>query len=189
MRDEDTWFTPEELATVRNRLVALLVVLFGAPAVAFATFVGGPLAGAAVGGAAVVLGGVLWWYNRAFERTAALRFTGDAIQYRRGVWFRQQSDVPYRRITNVTTSQGPLARWVGAGGISVQTTGHSGQTGAELAVGGLPDYEELKDQLMSKVRATDGAGAADVPADDRDRDAAADDELLAEVRRIRELLE
>lgn len=188
MREEGVWFTPEELATVRNRVAAIFVAVFGLPAVVVAA-VFGAIVGVAVTAVVVAVGGALWWYNRAFERTAALRFTDDAIQYRRGVWFRQQSDVPYRRITNVTTSQGPLERWVDAGGISVQTAGQSGQTGAELSVTGLPDYEELKQQLMSKVRATSGVDAADVPADQRERDTPADDELLAEVRRIRELLE
>jgi hypothetical protein len=54
-------------------------------------------------------------------------------------------------------------------------------------VSGLPDYEALKEQLMENVRAVHGDATAGRSTQAATR--SADDELLSEVRRIRELLE
>ncbi|MXR19407.1 PH domain-containing protein [Halobacterium bonnevillei] len=186
MRPENQWFTPEELAAVRNRFVAVLFVLVAVPLVAGAV-VADLVVGGVVAAAVLALTAFLVWYNRAFERSAALRFTADAIEYRRGVWYKQHSEVPYSRITNVTTSQGPIQRMLDAGSLEVQTAGQSGQAGAELAVSGLPDYEALKEQLMENARAVHGDATAGRSTQTATR--SDEYELLSEVRRIRELLE
>lgn len=189
MRQRNEWFQPEHLASLRNVYVVLFLVIAGAPT-AIGVYFATPLASVAVLGVAVLTLVFFLWYNRAFERSAAYRLTPEEIQYRRGVWIKKQSEVPYKRITNVTTSEGPVQRWDGAGSVEIHTAGHSAQAGAEMKVQGVEDYEAIKEQVMDEVRARRGVAEDEATAE---RPAGAGDlgdaDLLVEVRRIRELLE
>ena len=137
----------------------------------------------------------LTWWIPAFYRTAAYRFTDDEIEYRRGVFFQQKTTVPYNRITNVNASQGPIQRFVDAGSVGIHIAGYGGQMGAELSISGVSDYEELKDQVLAKVRRRRPAAteSGDESYDDArpptGRQADWPPEELTELRRIRELLE
>jgi len=197
MRPEHEWFKPEQLTRYYFAIEALVLLpILGVVAVLaysgvlweinrWVLYVGG-------GGLLVAVALVTWWIP-AFYRTADYRLTDDEIEYRRGVFFRQKTTVPYNRITNVDVVQGPIQRLVGAGAVGVHTAGYAGQVGAELTIGGVGDAEEIKDQVLAKVRrrppeATEGDDAA-VPTPERrvaDPDSAA---VLVELRRIRELLE
>jgi membrane protein YdbS with pleckstrin-like domain len=197
MRPENEWFKPEKLTPYFFLYEALAVV--GLAAVATAVVVFAPpsdlptWALALVGALVVGAFAYLTWWIPAFYRTAAYRLTDDAIEYRRGVFYRQRTTVPYNRITNVDAYQGPVQRIVGAGSVGVHTAGYGGQMGAELTVGGVADFDDVKAQVLGKVRrrppeATEAEadGDADHPPVSGGTDAAA---MLAELRRIRELLE
>jgi len=206
MRPENEWFKPEKLeryyfAVEGLALLFLLgvVAILGVSGVLFeinrwVLLVAGVLV--------LVVFGFLTWWIPAFFRTADYRLGDDELEYRRGVFFRQKTTVPYDRITNVNAAQGPLQRLVGAGAVGIHTAGYGGQTGAELTIGGVGDYEEIKDQILTKVRgrppmATESGGTADPSGDFTDRTGrrpdeatgVGSDELLVELRRIRELLE
>jgi len=195
MRPENEWFKPERLrryyAVYEAIALATSVAVGGALAVTGILTAVQPwvmLVGAAA--AAVAFGYLTWWIP-AFYRTADYRFTHDEIEYRRGVFFRQKTTVPYDRITNVGVSQGPIQRVVNAGAVGIHTAGYGGQAGAELTVGGVSDYEEIKEQILAKVRerparATEGEESAGPGRATPESEAA---EILAELRRIRELLE
>ncbi len=62
----------------------------------------------------------LWWIG-AYFRSISYRFTTSAIIWERGVWFRRSGTIPYRRITAVTVTKGPLSRFLGISRITVQT--------------------------------------------------------------------
>lgn len=194
MRPENEWFRPEKLAklwTVYTAIATVLVILPLGAGAAYLAMTADEIVPVAIGmvGAvgAVVLVLFLFWYVRAFERSAAYRLAPEEIQYRRGVWVKKESAVPYRRITNATTSQGPIQRWVDAGAVQIHTAGHSGEMSAELTVSGIPDYDDVNEQIMSKLRSTrlTGDEGDDVPSARE----TGDGDLLAEVRQIRELLE
>jgi uncharacterized membrane protein YdbT with pleckstrin-like domain len=145
-----------------------------------------------VGLVVTAFGFVTWWIP-AFYRTAAYRLTDDELEYERGVFFQQKTTVPYNRITNVNASQGPLQRLVGAGAVGIHTAGFGGQTGAELTIGGVADFEDIKNQILDKVRrrppeATEGGDTPGVTPKRTTTETEAP-ELLVELRRIRELLE
>jgi len=201
VRPRNEWFKPERLKRYYFAYEAIaLAILLAVVGVLAAT---GILAAMQpwvppVAGAVLLVGvGYVTWWIRAFYRTADYRFTDDAIEYRRGVLFRQKTTVPYDRITNVGVSQGPIQRLVRVGSVGVHTAGYGGQVGAELTIGGVGDFEEIKDQVLDGVRArparaTEGAEAvdgADVATDDARAAHDASREMLGELRRIRELLE
>jgi hypothetical protein len=194
MRPNNEWFRPEHLASLRNAYVVIFLLVVGVPT-AIGVYFATPLASVAVVAVAIVLLTFFVWYNRAFERSAAYRLTPEEIQYRRGVWIKKQSEVPFKRVTNVTTSEGPIQRWLGAGSVEIHTAGHSAQSGAEMKVQGVEDFEDIKEQVMNEVREHRGVaedeGETGVPRTTGTTDEVSVDgeTLLAEVRRIRELLE
>ncbi|WP_336037251.1 PH domain-containing protein [Halobacterium yunchengense] len=199
MRPENEWFKPEKLTAYYYLYEAVAVVVLVAVGAFLASL--GVLSEAPLWVVSLVvvppvlaLAFLTWWIP-AFYRTAAYRFTDDEIEYRRGVFFQQKTTVPYNRITNVDATQGPVERLVGAGSVGVHTAGYGGQVGAELTVSGVSDYEPIRDQVLSNVRqrrpvATEGGDDATDEAGQpsRDRENLASEEL-AELRRIRELLE
>lgn len=191
MRPKNEWFAPEHLGRLRNVYVVLFLLIAGVPTAIGVYFVT-PLASVGVAAVVIVLLAFFVWYNRAFERSAAYRLTAGEIQYQRGVWIKKQSEVPFKRITNVTTSEGPIQRWVGAGSVEIHTAGRSAQAGAEMKVQGVEDFEEVKEQVMSEVRehrtVAEDEGEAPIEAT-RSASVTGDGDLLDEVRRIRELLE
>jgi len=199
MRPENEWFKPEKLRVYYflyeavgfvilvavGALLASLGVLADAPRWVVGLVLAVPLA---------VFVFLTWWIP-AFYRTTAYRLTDDEIEYRRGVFFQQKTTVPYNRITNVNAAQGPIQRLVDAGSVGIHTAGYTGQTGAELTLTGVSDYEEIKDQVLAKVRQrrpTATEGDDDTLDDERaaiDRSSTLGGEELNELRRIRELLE
>ncbi|KPN29392.1 bacterial membrane flanked domain protein [Halolamina pelagica] len=111
------------------------------------------------------------------------------------MFFQQKTTVPYNRITNVDAAQGPIQRLVDAGSVGIHTAGYAGQTGAELTLTSVSDYDETKGQVLAKLRrrrpaATEGD---DETLDDEravvNRSSTLGGEELSELRRIRELLE
>ncbi|WP_049980176.1 PH domain-containing protein [Halolamina rubra] len=199
MRPENEWFKPEKLRVYYFLYEAIgvgILVAVGGFLASVGAFSDAPLwvSGLVIAVPLAVFVFLTWWIP-AFYRTAAYRLTDDEIEYRRGVFFQQKTTVPYNRITNVNAAQGPIQRLVDAGSVGIHTAGYAGQTGAELTITGVSDYEEIKDQVLTKVRrrrpaATEGD---DETLDDEraavDRSSTLGGEELSELRRIRVLLE
>lgn len=197
MRPQNEWFKPEQLRRYYfvHEAIALAIVLaiVGLLAVTGILTAMNPLVMLVGGAVALVIFGYLTWWIPAFYRTAGYRFTDDEVEYRRGVFFQQKTTVPYNRITNVGVSQGPIERLVNAGAVGIHTAGYGGQTGAELTIGGVSDFEAIQEQILERVRArpakaTESEDLADVASyhETQDDDSGA---MLGELRRIRELLE
>lgn len=107
-----------------------------------------------------------------------------------GVFWRHMVAVPYEKITNVDTSQGPLQRLYGVGTVDVQTAGASLSAEAELRLWGVKDTEEVKETILSRVRSRaeevpeTETGAAEAPGEK-----ATLRDILEELQAIRRALE
>jgi membrane protein YdbS with pleckstrin-like domain len=199
MRAENEWFKPEKLKVyyfLYEVLALVILAVVGGFLTSLGVLADAPtwVVGLVVVPPVAVFAFLTWWIP-AFYRTAAYRFTDDEIEYRRGVFFQQKTTVPYNRITNVNASQGPIQRFVDAGSVGIHTAGYGGQMGAELSISGVSDYEEIKDQVLTKVRRRPPAATESGPetesGDEKaisERDVRTNEELV-ELRRIRELLE
>jgi len=195
MRPENEWFKPEKLKVyfyLYEALVFLILVAVGGFLASLGVLADAPLwvVGLVVVPPLVVFAFLTWWIP-AFYRTADYRLTDEEIEYRRGVFFQQKTTVPYNRITNVNASQGPIQRLVDAGSVGIHTAGYGGQMGAELSISGVSDYEEIKDQVLTRVRRRRPA-ATESGDEERglpESQPASTSEELTELRRIRELLE
>jgi len=60
--------------------------------------------------------------------------------------------IPFHKITNLNTLQGPLERRFDLGHLNVQTAGHGANTSPEGKLVGLDDFDRVKEEIMQKVR-------------------------------------
>jgi uncharacterized membrane protein YdbT with pleckstrin-like domain len=113
------------------------------------------------------------------------------MSWKRGVWFQTTGIVPYNRITNIDIRQGPVMRVLGISTLAVQTAGYSGQAVPEIRIEGMVHAEELRELIRSLVRqpGTNGDGTGGAPARVQTVLLTTDQKILAELVRIRQLLE
>ena len=135
------------------------------------------------------LGFIVYWIPRYYG-TIRYKLTHDEVVWQRGVWFRQTGVVPYNRITNIDTIQGPISRMLGIAALRIQTAGYSGQqTRAEIGMNGIEHFEELRALLMQFIRGKKPAAVETYEAEEKEAAATGTGEILRELVRIRELLE
>jgi len=93
------------------------------------------------------------WYIGAFYRSLEYQIAPEGLKSKKGVFWRKKTTVPYRKITNIDISQGPLERVYGLSKVHIQTAGSSGaeHSQAELVFSGIRDSEDLKDSILSCI--------------------------------------
>lgn len=97
--------------------------------------------------------------------------------------------MPYNRITNVGTHQGPIQRHVGSGQVKIQTAGSSAQTGTELTITGIHNLEEIQQAVVDSVKAKKTSTAVESFEEDDHARGDVNRQILEEIRQIRALLE
>ena len=192
VRQRHEWFGPDALATLyRTYLVGSVVAIMGIPIVVALLLEDAPwFVPAGLTALTITLLAFFWWWAGAYDRSVGFRLTDDEIEFRGGVWWYSQSTVPYSRITNAVTKQGPITRRFGVGSVAIQTAGQGAQSTAELTIQGVADYEDLREQVLESVHEEtgerSGAGSATRLGT---TDEATLDALLDEARAIRRELE
>ncbi len=134
---------------------------------------------------------IAYWIPKYYLSTSYV-FAEREIVVEKGVWWKHKSTVPYNRVTNIDIVQGPLSRHFGLGKIRVQTAGYSAAGGgagaiAEAQIFGVKNFEEVKDFILSMVQgikpvAVEAAAEPLAPIETAEQ-------MLAELRKIREILE
>jgi putative membrane protein len=122
----------------------------------------------------------LWYYPAYFRRISA-RLTTQAVEIRKGVFFRTEATIPLNRITDVRLHDGPVMRYCNVRGLRVETAGQSGtNAGAEGDIIGVVGAEEMRNAILSQRQRVLGADQAAEPA----RGASAEADILTEIRDI-----
>ena len=124
--------------------------------------------------------------------TMRYKFTDDGISMSWGILFRREVIVNYARIQDIHLRSNLIERWLGLGRILVQTA--SGNSGAEMTIEGIKEFELVRDFLYSRMRGVSDAAhhpsAMAQPTDGASPDlAAALLEVAAELREVRKILE
>ncbi len=140
-------------------------------------------------------------YIPLYFDTLTYTIEDDLVMGTRGVLWKKRVTVPFRKITNIDVSQGPVQRLFDLGTIHVQTAGTAGPQGAtaELRIEGMKQFDELRDEILQLLRgffqtsatspaaaAPDARSAAGSVPDHRGADMQA---VVEELRAIRALLE
>ena len=89
-----------------------------------------------------------FWYGREYLRRLSARLTTQALELRKGVFFRSESTIPLNRITDLRMHDGPLMRRYNLRGLKVETAGQSGSTGSEGDMVGVIDAVEFRDAVL-----------------------------------------
>lgn len=96
--------------------------------------------------------------------TMRYQFTAEGISMRWGILFRREIIVNYTRIQDIHLRSNVVERWLGLGRILVQTA--SGNSGAEMTLEGLKEFEAVRDFLYSKMRGVQDPAHRSAPVTD-----------------------
>ena len=122
-----------------------------------------------------------WYYPQYLDRLSA-RLTTQAVEIRKGVFFRKESTIPLNRITDVRLHDGPIMRRYGLRGLKVETAGQAGQNaGSEGDLVGIIDAPAMRDAILRQRQIVLSGEEAPAPAASAP---AGDASLLAEIRDI-----
>jgi len=91
-------------------------------------------------------------YLPAYIKTLKYELSSDDLKLEGGVFWKRRKVIPFHKITNLNTLQGPFERRFGLGHLNVQTAGHGANTGPEGKLVGLENFDRIKEEVMQKVR-------------------------------------
>ena len=91
-------------------------------------------------------------YLPAYVKTLKYELSSEDLRVQGGVFWRRKKVIPFHKITNLNTLQGPFGRRFGLGHLNVQTAGHGANTSPEGKLVGLEDFDAIKEEVMAKVR-------------------------------------
>ncbi len=127
--------------------------------------------------------------------------TDRSMRLRRGVLHLTETTITYENVQNVTVEQGPLQRFFGIADVAVLTAGGGGHGpggkgggGDHLGrIEGVDNAHQIRDLIMTRVRASRSAGLGDDPHRAESNQQSSSDRAwtpahLTELRRIRDLL-
>lgn len=118
------------------------------------------------------------------------------VYVRKGIIRITRKHVPFRTITNISTTAGPFDRLFGIGNVNIETAGYSGkQSGPEEKLEGFEFYEELRDFILQELRTFRAPYATGTEVVSRHEEPVPrlpdtlDDEILLTLREMREILQ
>ncbi len=130
-------------------------------------------------------------YMKAYWKKFHFTYDNDEIRVYSGVWWYKQVIIPFSRITHINLMQGPWQRPRGLSTLKIQTAGRSGDANPESQLWSQKDYENLREDLISKIARTRLKGMGDGTVDteeDRVTESAADldtqKEMIAILKQI-----
>ncbi|MFX0125235.1 MAG: PH domain-containing protein [Candidatus Hodarchaeota archaeon] len=114
---------------------------------------------------------------------------GDEVIVKKGLINKTVKYCPYRTVTNISTTAGPLDRLFGIGCVNVQTAGKGGATGPEEKLEGLPLFHEIRDYILRQLRIYyKTISGGEVPIQNETDLSTIQREIINELREIKQLL-
>ena len=104
------------------------------------------------------------WYGLEFHRRMSGRLTAQALEIRKGVFFRSESTIPLNRITDLRLHDDPLMRHYGLRSLKVETAGQGSQTGSEGNLVGVIDAVEFRNAVLLQRQKVLAADPTEEPA-------------------------
>lgn len=108
-----------------------------------------------------------------------------SLKIHRGWLNKVEKTIPLEKITDLAVNQGPIMRWIGVEGISVETAGQSELTGGAARLVGIQDARGFRDAVLEqRDRMSDRAPNAEHGRATGDAAPAGDAATLTEIRDI-----
>jgi len=96
---------------------------------------------------------IVWW--PIYFKSIRYEIGANDIKTEEGVWWKKKNSIPYEKITNVDTIEGPFERMFNIGKVLIQTAGKGTQI-AEGALVGIKNHLEVKEEIMKRVNIARG---------------------------------
>ncbi len=96
-----------------------------------------------------------------YYRSLRYEILDDEVIVIAGILTKSVKHVPYRTVTNLKVTRGPVDRLFGLGSLAIQTAGMSGTTGAEENLVGLSDVQDVYEEVAARLRRFRSAMAPD----------------------------
>ncbi|MCK4668444.1 PH domain-containing protein [Candidatus Dependentiae bacterium] len=95
---------------------------------------------------------VIW--IQYFFKTLKYEIDFESVKSQKGVFWKKSTTIPFRQITNVDITQGPVEGFFDISHVHVQTAGAGGQQGvrAEIVMLGLKSPLEIKETIMTRIK-------------------------------------
>ena len=150
--------------------------------------------------AAIVVIGIfllvdLVWYLptllliNAYFRSLVYEIQNDEVIVHVGIWTKSVKHVPFRTVTNLKVNRDIFDRWFfDLGSLNIQTAGMSGSQGAEEALVGLPNVDEIYELVVEHLRRF-RSGMTPTAAEVEQGEAGTLNAMLAELVAIRKGME
>ncbi len=124
------------------------------------------------------------WIQKAYAEIEYF-IEDDSVKMKWGVVWKKHVTVPYKKVTNVDITQGPIERFLGIGTVHIQTAGAGGQEGkkAELKLPGIKNLEESRDLIVENL------GYEKEPVKTENLGKTVLDRILEELKQIHKVLE
>lgn len=84
------------------------------------------------------------------------------LRLRKGLLTKIEKTLPLEKITDVGLTQGPLMRWIGVDGLSMETAGQTSQ-GALLSLQGVIDARGFRDKVLAQRDQVSGESSEPAP--------------------------
>ena len=107
-----------------------------------------------------------FWYGAEYMRRVSARLTTNALEVKKGVFFRKESTIPLNRITDLRLHDGPLMRHYGLRGLKVETAGSGGGefSSSEGDLIGVIDAEGFRNAVLAQRQRVIEAETGQAPA-------------------------
>ncbi len=91
-------------------------------------------------------------YMKGYHKRFRVTYDDQELIVYSGIWWQKRVVVPFNRITNFNTIQGPWQRKRQLATLKIETAGQSGQTTPEVQLWSQDNYDELLDDLKSRLK-------------------------------------
>jgi len=123
----------------------------------------------------------LTWFLRSLElKHISLVLTSKSVKVRKGVFNKIEKTIPLEKITDLAIYHGPIMRFFGLEGLTVETAGQSSM-GPLVALVGVENAEGFRDRALEQKEALaeHSHGVASSPSAPAERP---DDKVLTDIR-------
>jgi uncharacterized membrane protein YdbT with pleckstrin-like domain len=174
-------------------VIAVVILLVGLPLYWLAGRDDGLLAAIVVMGI-VLLANLVWYLPtllliNSYFHSLVYEIQDDEVIVHVGIWTKSVKHVPFRTVTNLKVNRDIFDRWFfDLGSLNIQTAGMSGSQGAEEALVGLPNVDEIYELVVEQLRRF-RSGMTPTATEVEEGDAGTLNAMLAELVAIRKGME